>query len=103
MSLEHEQIRIICGDRTGIAIIVTVHSTALGPAIGGCRLRHYSTWRDGLTDALRLAAAMTDKCSLVGIDHGGGRPTGPILVVNSTSQTFFAASIRAALATAPPR
>jgi glutamate dehydrogenase/leucine dehydrogenase len=52
---------------------VAVHSTALGPAIGGCRLRHYSTWRDGLSDALRLAAAMTDKCSLAGIDHGGGK------------------------------
>lgn len=88
-ALEHEQIRIIRGGRTSITIIVAVHSTALGPAIGGCRLRHYSTWQDGLTDALRLAAAMTDKCSLAGIDHGGGKtvavlPAGPL---NATLRT----------------
>jgi leucine dehydrogenase len=53
--LEHEQIRIVRGDRTGTTIIVAVHSTALGPAIGGCRLRHYPTWRDGVDDALRRA------------------------------------------------
>jgi leucine dehydrogenase len=88
---EHEQIRITRGDRTGIAIIVAVHSTGLGPAIGGCRLRRYSNWQVGLSDALRLAAAMTDKCSLAGIDHGGGKtvavlPSGP---VNATMRYAF--------------
>jgi leucine dehydrogenase len=52
--LEHEQIRIVRGDRTGTTIIVAVPSTALGPAIGGCRLRHYPTWRDGVDDAAAL-------------------------------------------------
>lgn len=80
---EHEQVRVVRGARTAITIIVAVHSTALGPAIGGCRLRHYPTWQDGLADALRLSAAMTDKCSLAGLHHGGGKvaailPAGPI-------------------------
>lgn len=70
---EHEQVSMVRGTRTGITIIVAVHSTALGSAIGGCRLRHYPSWQDGLIDALRLSAAMTDKCALAGIDHGGGK------------------------------
>jgi hypothetical protein len=85
--LEHEQIRIVRGDRTGTTIIVAVHSTALGPAIGGCRLRHYPTWRDSVDDALRLSAAMTDKCSLAGIDHGGGGKTVAVLPAGSASAT----------------
>jgi glutamate dehydrogenase/leucine dehydrogenase len=59
---EHEQLTVIRGSRTGITIIVAVHSTVLGSAIGGCRLRCYPSWQDGLADALRLSAAMTDKC-----------------------------------------
>lgn len=70
---EHEQVRMVRGTRTGIMIIVTVHSTRLGSAIGGCRIRHYPSWQDGLIDALRLSAAMTDKCALAGIEHGGGK------------------------------
>lgn len=100
--LEHEQIRIIRGGRTSITIIVAVHSTALGPAIGGCRMRHYPTWQDGLTDALRLSAAMTDKCSLAGIDHGGGKtvavlPSGPIDAARRTDLVLDIADVIASL------
>jgi valine dehydrogenase (NAD+) len=56
-NFEHEQVRMIRGGRTELTIIVAVHSTVLGPAIGGCRLRRYPSWQDGLTDALRLSAA----------------------------------------------
>jgi leucine dehydrogenase len=61
------------GARSGLPITVAVHSTALGQAIGGCRLAHYPDWRDGLTDALRLSAAMSDKCALAGLPNGGGK------------------------------
>ena len=61
------------GAESGLPIIVAVHSTALGQALGGCRLKAYADWRDGLADALRLSAAMSDKCALAGLPHGGGK------------------------------
>jgi leucine dehydrogenase len=69
----HEQVVIKRGPRSGLPVIVAVHSTALGQAIGGCRVKEYPDWRDGLTDALRLSAAMTSKCALAGLPHGGGK------------------------------
>jgi leucine dehydrogenase len=69
----HEHVVMRQGPRSGLPIIVAVHSTALGQAIGGCRLAHYPDWRDGLTDALRLSAAMSHKCALAGLPNGGGK------------------------------
>jgi leucine dehydrogenase len=69
----HEHIVVKRGARSGLPIVVAVHSTALGQAIGGCRIAHYPHWRDGLTDALRLSAAMSDKCALAGLPNGGGK------------------------------
>jgi glutamate dehydrogenase/leucine dehydrogenase len=73
MDFEHEQVVVRRGDRTGLTIIVAIYSTARGPALGGCRLWRYPDWRDGLTDALRLSAGMTDKCAVAGIPYGGGK------------------------------
>lgn len=69
----HERIIIRRGPESGLPIIVAVHSTALGPALGGCRFKPYADWRDGLADALRLSTAMTDKCALAGLPNGGGK------------------------------
>ena len=69
----HERIIIRRGPESGLPIIVAVHSTALGTALGGCRLKAYPQWQDGLADALRLSAAMTDKCALAGLPNGGGK------------------------------
>src|SRR5690242_1764826 len=66
MPLRHEQVHIRRGPRSGLPVIVAVHSTALGQAIGGCRITSYPHWRDALDDALRLSAAMTDKCAVAG-------------------------------------
>lgn len=71
--MNHERVLIERGRRSGLPIIVAVHSTALGQAIGGCRLAAYPDWRDGLTDALRLSAAMSAKCALAGLPNGGGK------------------------------
>ncbi|WP_327105888.1 Glu/Leu/Phe/Val dehydrogenase dimerization domain-containing protein [Nonomuraea glycinis] len=49
---------------SGIPIVVAVHSTARGPAIGGCRIKPYRSVGDGVADALRLSRAMTLKCGL---------------------------------------
>ncbi|MEU4216885.1 Glu/Leu/Phe/Val dehydrogenase dimerization domain-containing protein [Actinoplanes sp. NPDC026623] len=69
----HEHVVVKRGTRSGLPIVVAVHSTALGQAIGGCRIAHYPHWRDGFTDALRLSAAMSDKCALAGLPNGGGK------------------------------
>jgi glutamate dehydrogenase/leucine dehydrogenase len=73
MSLSHQRVVVERGTRSGLPIIVAVHSTALGQAVGGCRLAVYSDWRDGLDDALRLSAAMTSKTALAGLPNGGGK------------------------------
>lgn len=81
---DYEQVQIRRGARSGFPIIVAIHSTALGPAIGGCRLWRYPDWRDGLTDALRLAKGMTLKNAAAKLAHGGGKtvialPPGTVL------------------------
>ncbi|GAA0477605.1 leucine dehydrogenase [Paractinoplanes deccanensis] len=69
----HDRVIVRRGPESGVPIIVAVHSTALGPALGGCRMKAYPDWRDGLEDALRLSAAMSEKCALAGLPHGGGK------------------------------
>lgn len=72
-TLDHEQVLIRTGPRSGLPVIVAVHSSTLGQAVGGCRLWRYADWQDGLTDALRLSAGMTAKCAVAGLDNGGGK------------------------------
>jgi leucine dehydrogenase len=73
MALEHEELHVRRGSRTGLYIVIAVHSTRLGPALGGARLWHYDTPGDGVADALRLSSAMTLKASAAGLDLGGGK------------------------------
>jgi len=70
---DHERVVMATGSRSGVPIIVAVHSTVLGPALGGARLWSYGHWTDALTDALRLAEGMTLKNSAAGLDLGGGK------------------------------
>ncbi|HUJ35992.1 MAG TPA: Glu/Leu/Phe/Val dehydrogenase dimerization domain-containing protein [Solirubrobacteraceae bacterium] len=71
--LEHERVAIALGERSALLVIVAVHSTVLGQAVGGCRLWRYRDWREALEDALRLSEAMTLKCALAGLPLGGGK------------------------------
>ena len=65
---------VIRRDReSGGWIFVCLHSTRLGPAVGGTRLRVYPAPADGLADALRLSAAMTKKLAIAGLPFGGGK------------------------------
>ena len=61
------------GRRSGRYVIVAIHSTALGAALGGVRLWHYEATVDGARDALRLARGMTYKAAAAGLDLGGGK------------------------------
>jgi leucine dehydrogenase len=54
-------------------MLVGVHSTRLGPAAGGTRMKVYRTPHDALRDGLRLSAAMTSKNAVAGLPLGGGK------------------------------
>ncbi|MEV7523558.1 Glu/Leu/Phe/Val dehydrogenase dimerization domain-containing protein [Streptomyces sp. NPDC091371] len=69
----HELVQVVRGHRSGLAITIAIHSTALGPAAGGCRIVHYPDPAAAIADALRLAAAMTEKNALAGLAHGGAK------------------------------
>jgi leucine dehydrogenase len=71
--LDHEELLVRRGRHTGLYVIVAVHSTALGPALGGARLWHYRTPGDAVADVLRLSEAMTLKAAAAGLDLGGGK------------------------------
>ncbi len=58
---------------SGAWMFVCVHSTVLGPAGGGTRLRVYARPGDGLADAMRLSQAMTQKMAAAGVPRGGGK------------------------------
>ncbi|HEY5860045.1 MAG TPA: Glu/Leu/Phe/Val dehydrogenase dimerization domain-containing protein, partial [Actinomycetota bacterium] len=54
-------------------MFVGVHSTVLGPALGGCRMSAYESVADATRDALRLARGMTYKSAAAGLPLGGGK------------------------------
>jgi leucine dehydrogenase len=60
-------------EEAGLRAIVAVHSTALGPAVGGCRFHPYADEAEAMMDALRLAAGMTLKSAAAGLHLGGGK------------------------------
>jgi leucine dehydrogenase len=71
--LDHEELVVRRGRRSGLWMAVAVHSTTLGPSLGGVRLWHYASPEDGVRDALRLARGMTFKAAAAGLDLGGGK------------------------------
>jgi leucine dehydrogenase len=70
---DHERV-VFCRDAaTGLKAIIAIHSTALGPAAGGCRLWNYATDDVALTDVLRLSRGMSYKNAMAGLKFGGGK------------------------------
>ena len=70
---DHEQV-VFCRDEpSGLRAIISIHSTALGPALGGTRFHPYPCEDDALVDVLHLSSAMSYKNALAGLDHGGGK------------------------------
>ena len=69
----HEQL-VICNDNSaGYRGIVAIHSTTLGPALGGTRFWQYASDEEAIVDALRLARGMTYKNAVAGLNLGGGK------------------------------
>jgi glutamate dehydrogenase/leucine dehydrogenase len=82
---EYEQI-VVCRDATtSLRAVIAIHSTALGPALGGTRFYPYSAEDDAMEDVLRLARGMTFKSAVAGLDLGGGKAV--ILGDPSTQKT----------------
>lgn len=75
---DHEHLQLKPGKRTGLPIMIAIHSTLLGPAIGGLRIKHYEYSIDGLNDCLRLSEAMTYKAAAINSGTGGGKAVVPL-------------------------
>ena len=69
----HEQVVRVVDADVGIRAVIAVHSTALGPALGGIRFWHYADDHAMVADALRLSEAMSLKASVAGLPLGGGK------------------------------
>ena len=69
----HEQVVYVADANAGLRAIIAIHSTALGPSLGGVRFRNYDTEADALDDVLRLSEAMSLKASISGLHQGGGK------------------------------
>jgi len=74
LTWEHERVHLVRDGDSGLCAVIAIHSTALGPALGGLRIRHYEhDVPEALDDALRLSRAMTLKAAAAGLDLGGGK------------------------------
>src|SRR5881296_3847752 len=81
---EHEQVSAYYDPSTGYRGLIAIHSTVLGPALGGTRFWNYSSEEEALVDALRLARGMTYKAAVAGLNLGGGKSV--IIGDNSTAR-----------------
>jgi len=69
----HEQVIFFQHKKTHLKGIIAIHDTTAGPALGGCRMRPYSSEDEMLFDVLRLSRGMTYKCAIADVDNGGGK------------------------------
>ena len=69
----HESVHHVFDQKTGLRAIIAIHSTARGPAAGGCRMWNYATSDDAFTDVLRLSEGMSYKNAMADLPLGGGK------------------------------
>ncbi len=69
----HEQVVFCHNKDAGLKAIIAVHSTVLGPALGGTRMWPYRSEDEALNDVLRLSRGMTYKNAVAGLNLGGGK------------------------------
>ena len=93
---EHEDIVAIRRTQSGLRAIIAIHSTLLGPSLGGARFYPYEDEAHALDDVLRLSRAMTQKAALAGLEQGGGKAViigDPRLVKTPALLRDFAAAV----------
>jgi leucine dehydrogenase len=69
----HERVLFCSNPEVGLQAIIAVHSTVLGPGLGGVRMWPYKSMDDALLDVLRLSRGMTYKSAAAGLHLGGGK------------------------------
>jgi leucine dehydrogenase len=69
----HEAVHSFFDEKSGLRSIIAIHSTARGPAAGGCRMWPYASAEAALTDALKLSRAMSFKNAMADLELGGGK------------------------------
>jgi leucine dehydrogenase len=72
-SWDGEKVVIAYDQPSGTWIFICIHSSALGPAAGGTRMKVYDTPADALADGMRLSAGMTSKFAVTDLEFGGGK------------------------------
>ena len=70
---QHESVHFGIDHASGLQTIVAIHSTVLGPSLGGTRFYPYGSEAEALTDVLRLSKGMTYKAACAGLNQGGGK------------------------------
>jgi leucine dehydrogenase len=70
---DHERVLLVQDPDSGLRAVIAVHSTALGPAVGGLRMKPYPDLDAAVFDALRLSRAMSLKNAAAGLGLGGGK------------------------------
>lgn len=68
-----EALHLVQDPASGLRAVIAIHSTRLGPALGGCRYLQYGDERSAIEDAIRLARSMSYKAALAGLEQGGGK------------------------------
>ncbi len=73
VEMGHERVIFCSNPDVGLQAIIAVHSTVLGPGLGGCRMWPYDSTEEAMLDVLRLSRGMTYKAAAAGLNLGGGK------------------------------
>src|SRR4051812_35879801 len=73
VEMGHERVIFCSNPEVGLQAIIAVHSTVLGPGLGGTRVWPYRSTEEAMTDVLRLSRGMTYKAAAAGLNLGGGK------------------------------
>lgn len=93
--LGHEEVVLVHDPGAGLRAVIALHDTTLGPAVGGTRMRQYASFDDAVTDALRLARAMTYKAVMAEMPYGGGKAVIVADPAKDKTRALFAAYAKA--------
>lgn len=69
----HEKVAFFSDPSCGLKAIIAIHSTVMGPAVGGCRMWNYRSEQDAIKDVLRLSRGMSYKNAMADLGLGGGK------------------------------